>query len=656
MLNFNHGLSALRSSQLGLEVISNNIVNANTEGYHRRNIHLTELQPNWISGFRIGSGVAVGHIESVRNHITESALTEVTSDLSRVDQQINIESRVESTFLNGGQSLSSDIDALFAEISRLTSTPDEPAQKSAVIAAASKLADGIQRAAAQLASLKTSLRFQIQQEVESLNVDMRALSDTNSRIQTSLNLGRQASAELDQRDTLINRIAESIKITRSSFNERDLGITIGRSIGTHQGNKPPVFSVSEVDPDRIEFKIDDYDRPVDFASGKLVALQDAHNSLIPDYQHKLDQLAAALIANFDRIHATGVGTAGSFGQLFGTRAVADSDLPLEQAETAFPVSAGRLTVSIVDADGSRRLESLLVDPTVDSLSDIASKLSSIDGLQASVDPASQLLRIGAQAGLKFDFTANLETHPKPEQVSGTALPTLSGRYDGQDNQQLRFEVVGSGEIGISEGLRIHVISEGGDIERTIDVGAGYEPGSRLDIGQGVFLSLSSGTLLDGDSFTTPLVVEPDETGLLAALGLNAFFQGTDSRTIAVDNNLVRDQGRLASGHSGESADTTNLLRFVAGKQATPLPGNLGFAAFLDDTLADIGFSLQSNSALSDSLGSLKTSIVSERQAYSGVDVNEELIYMQQFQKSFEAAVRIVQTNDEMLQELFTILG
>ena len=53
------GLSALRSSQVGLDVISQNIANANTPGYHRQNVHLESLNVNLFRTQRIGSGVSV---------------------------------------------------------------------------------------------------------------------------------------------------------------------------------------------------------------------------------------------------------------------------------------------------------------------------------------------------------------------------------------------------------------------------------------------------------------------------------------------------------------------------------------------------------------------------------------------------------------------
>ena len=71
---------------------------------------------------------------------------------------------------------------------------------------------------------------------------------------------------------------------------------------------------------------------------------------------------------------------------------------------------------------------------------------------------------------------------------------------------------------------------------------------------------------------------------------------------------------------------------------------------------EIGFEINSNTALSTSLTSFRLRLEQERDAVSGVDLNEELVYLQEYQKSYEAAVRIIQATDDILNELFRILG
>ena len=59
MSSFSIGLSGLQTSQYAMEVISNNIANADTEGYHRRRIHLEAREVDKFAGFQFGNGVSL---------------------------------------------------------------------------------------------------------------------------------------------------------------------------------------------------------------------------------------------------------------------------------------------------------------------------------------------------------------------------------------------------------------------------------------------------------------------------------------------------------------------------------------------------------------------------------------------------------------------
>ncbi|MEL6108153.1 MAG: flagellar basal body protein, partial [Planctomycetota bacterium] len=100
MPSFNIGLSALTTSQHALDVISNNIANANTEGYHRQRVHHAALAPQNVGRFRIQTGVETSYIERIRNGVAEASLTTAVSDASNVSQLLTLERQIEAAFLN----------------------------------------------------------------------------------------------------------------------------------------------------------------------------------------------------------------------------------------------------------------------------------------------------------------------------------------------------------------------------------------------------------------------------------------------------------------------------------------------------------------------------------------------------------------------------
>ncbi|MFH2133194.1 MAG: flagellar cap protein FliD N-terminal domain-containing protein, partial [bacterium] len=63
-------------------------------------------------------------------------------------------------------------------------------------------------------------------------------------------------------------------------------------------------------------------------------------------------------------------------------------------------------------------------------------------------------------------------------------PIITGQFDGTEDDVFTLKVVGSGQIGQAEDLKIEYESENG-IKGTAFVGKGYEPGTKLSLGKGL---------------------------------------------------------------------------------------------------------------------------------------------------------------------------
>ena len=654
MPTFNIGLSALTTSQHALDVISNNIANANTEGYHRQRVHHAALAPANIGRFRIQTGVETAYIERIRNGVAEASLTNAVSDASNVSQLLTLERQIEAAFLNENTSLVEDLDRFYAELSSLSALPDEPAQRVAVVESGTRLADTIREASNRLTELRSAIRFQLNIEFDALNSQMEELSDLTKTIDLLSAQGVPANAELDQRDALLTDIAEKVGISRSDLANNKLNLRIGyNSISI--GAQVNTFTLTESRTGELGVRLDNSATNADLQSGRIAALLEVYNSTLPKYQERLDTFAQEFMQRIDSIHATGLGPNGPFQNLTGTRSVPFFNRPLNDSGIAFPVEAGELSISVTDPSGVRRTEVVTVDPSVDTISDLATRITGLNGLSATVNPNSGQLLISTISGYKFDFAGGIDSHPDLSTYSGTSTPTLSGQYSGDDNQELTFEISGSGDVGISDDLSVNVYNSQGLLLNQISIGNGYEAGTPLEVVDGVEVTFSRGTIVDTEQFSTRLTAEPDETGVLAALGINSFFKGIGAGTIELDNAIRDDKDRFASGITSETADTTNLFRYTALEDQQLLPGELTFGQYLNEITTEIGFEINTNEALESTLQSLKVRLEEDRDAYSGVDVNEELVRLQQYQRSYEAAVRVIQVSDEILDELVSIV-
>lgn len=648
------GLSALRSSQFAINNVSHNLANASTEGYHRQEVGFQTNEPQYIRNQFIGNGVEISGVRRSRDQIIERAFTNSIADLSNLDQRLRIESQIESILLPGDGSIQNALTGMFDELSRLSANPGEMTLRNSVANQAANFSSRVRTASNELVELKESVSSQIELEVSALNQDIENLVDLQNRIRSSVT-PTAANDLLDQRDQLVNSIAERVDVQRFEAVQQQLGLGIaGSSISI--GAAPIRFETVHSESGEISIHVEGNDRETVFLSGKITALTEAHNRLIDDYRSKLDEFAASVIQAVDQAHSAGVGLDGPFSLLRGHRAVTDGSLPLNDAGLPFPVENGQLFISVIAPDGQRRTESIEIDPAVDSLDDVASRISALDNIQAVVNGSTGQFSIIAEPGYHFDFTGSLESSPALTNFTGTSVPSLQGRYFGDANQALSLRIVGDGEVGKTEGLKADLLDATGQVLRQFNIGNGYEAGSPIDLGDGAQILMGAGSVVDGDSFNIDLVANSDSSGILAALGLNSFFRGDSAANIEVSQNLLENPEAIATSRSGEIGDTSNVAGLVA-LRSSPLlaDGRLTFDDFLGETTATIGFQVQSSTNVRANLAELNFQYKTARDSVSGVDINEELLNLTQYQKSYEAAVQIVRTMDQMLDELFQMI-
>ena len=357
---------------------------------------------------------------------------------------------------------------------------------------------------------------------------------------------------------------------------------------------------------------------------------------------------------FDTAHATGLGPAGSFDVLRGTRRTDQVSLPLATISTVVPVRQGSLFLNVTSPDGMRALHEVAIDPSVDSLQDVAAKFSTIDHIQAVVDVNSGQITFLSEPGYTFGFSGQVPSSLDSSGMSGTSRPTVQGIYTGAVNTLYSFEFSQAGTVGVTDGLTLTMRDPAGSVVANLDVGRDYEPGSSLAIGDGIQLQLGPGDVNAGDQFSVRLVSDPDTTGFLAAFGLNTLFVGNGPSSLQVHADLRRDPRLLATTRTGHPLDSRNAQAMLELRYEKLLDGNT-LEEYLANLMADSGGQARNLSELQENLDVVGVTLQSERQSVSGVDPNEEAVRMLQFQRAFQAAARYLVTIEETFDELYNIL-
>ena len=513
------------------------------------------------------------------------------------------------------------------------------------------------QAADRLDTIQSSVHQEIQRTLDEANGLIRQIAELNGEIATSHGGGQEPLDLLDRRDALLEQLAG---LTDARFPLRaNVDDVVTLASGAVSFSTQPialVMSTNALGEREITWK--GGSTPLEFESGRLAGLLQGGTDRIDAARGQLDSITRSLAMAVDGMHAGGVGLSGPFTQLTGVRAVTAIDTPLSQVTGKWPLSAGQVTVAVTEAaTGERQLFAIDVDPTQDTLEDIATKLSGISQVSATVDPRARLLSLATAPGFAVDFAGGLPTSMTPSAGwTGTASGHLSGRPTGSLNGEWTLTVTQGGQVGIDADVRAEVRDDSGTLLGTVQLGSRYLAGKPIVIAQGVELRFDAGTLNTGETSTWDVVPEPDEVGLWPALGMRSFFQGDSAGNLAVRDDLWDDPRELAAGTTARPGDNSIAQRLAALRD-TGMPELQGQSATvaLDGLTVEVGAETAAASWSVDQATALSTSLRQQRDSVSGVDLNEELANMLTYQRMFQAASRFLRAADENLQELMTLV-
>ncbi len=214
-----------------------------------------------------------------------------------------------------------------------------------------------------------------------------------------------------------------------------------------------------------------------------------------------------------------------------------------------------------------------------------------------------------------------------------------------------------GLIGSTAGLQVEVVDREGRTVATLDVGAGYSPGTELTLPGGLAVSFTFGELsaTNNDAFVQNLIADSDTSDVLAAFGLNSLFVGTDAATFGVRDAIVEDPFLLSTSGGGDAGDNKTLLRLLdlQHKDADGLATS--FSDFHGNSVGRVGFEVRSADNAAEAERFLADSLTARREQVSGVNVDEELVNLILYEQAFTAASRFIQTISAVTDEVMNLL-
>jgi len=659
MDSFSIGISGLKAAQRAFDIIGNNVANAATDGYHRQRIELRPAYSSQVGALLLGGGVDVVGVTRLIDGLLEQEILRQGSLLGQVSQEFATLQTVENAFgeFLEGSGLSEAIDNFFNALQDLSAHPTEIIWQNQIITAAKTMAGQFRTLGEFLTSLKNQIDLEATNSIEQLNILTNRIAELNDNIEKQEISGGQANNLRDQRDQCITELSELVGIETQA---RKHGV-----IDVYVAGTPVAIGASAIDLEaglkeegNLGISVAGANNfNINVQGGRLGGLLSLRNELVSDIHDDLDDLATAMIQQINQYHVQGVGSTGSFTKLTGwpvtSEVLADFDPPITSGSVFIRVTdttvPGTTTITRHEIDIANDLPA---DPTLSDFADYIT--NNITGVTASV--VSSKLHIQADANYKFDFLPAVLPEPTASTLTGSPPSiSVSGIYTGTTNDTFQFTVVGNDSVGNGT-LQLEVRNGAAELVNTLNVGAGYAAGDKLDIGNGIKISLSTGDLNAGETFDVAAFSNSDTSGVLAAVGINTFFSGSSASDIAVCSDIAATPGRVASALGADMTDNANALRMAGLRDQTVTSLNsMTPGEFYRQIVTDIGQQLFVKQARKDNIESMVQNLSNQQGEISGVNINDEAAQILLFEQMFKAMGKYLNTIQSSLSTIMDIL-
>ncbi len=589
-----NALSGLQANEAMIQVIANNVTNANVEGYTRKIAHATSLT---LAGE--GRGVELGNLNRV---VDERLLADLRTTLSaRGDARAQdfYYGRILDQFgtLANDAALGATITDLATAMQGLSVSPDSSAHRNEVVSAAVALATQLNDMSQQIQTLRFDADRDISAKISLINTELQKIADLNASIGSSQALGESTSTLEDHRDQALANISELIDIRFFKRTSGEIVVTLpdGRVLAdkvphllSHTPAGALTADITYAGGGIGPIMSGPNDITLAIKSGEIGGIIQARDTILPNLQAQIDTLTEMLRDQMNALHNAGTSRPPP-NTLTGTRnfALPASDTITFSAAVRIAVvdASGNFVASFDLAAGSYTVEA--IETQIDTkLSGFATASTSIDGpLSISATKSGNGIAI-------VDLASQTVTQTDGKTFSGFSsyfglndLFVTPGRVQGDSNSNIAALIQ----------VRSDIVSDPARLAR------------------GTLISTTASLPKAGD-----LAVALGDASIIQSLA-DKFL---DDLQFAATGGLPFTATTLAS-YASEILSTTAISAASAEK-----------TALFKDTL------FQELSFRSDSI--------------SGVNIDEELRNMVLYENAYAATARVIQVVDELFDILLGI--
>lgn len=336
------GSNAVSAYQQALSTVSNNIANANTEGYSAETANIQQAAPAQLPGYYLGMGAYVQNIQRAYDNFTSSNLRTSTSELQSQSPMVNYSQSIVNVMGDPTAGLTASLSGYFNSAQSLSADPGSTDQRNSFLTAANTLASQFSEISGQISSIGGQAQQDLVGSVQQVNTLTSQIALVNGQLSASPNLSGQSPQLLDQRDLLLQKLSSLTNIT-TSFSENGT-VTVSMSQTSSQnvvvdGQKAHPIGIDPNDPSGQSLVIDPYGNTQSLngsSGGRIGGLQSFITQVLQPAQENFNSLATAFVNSANSVQISGIDGNGNKG------------LPLFNIDKSNPNVAAAISVNLTN--------------------------------------------------------------------------------------------------------------------------------------------------------------------------------------------------------------------------------------------------------------------------------------------------------------------
>ena len=314
------GVRAMFANYASMQTTGHNIANAQTPGYSRQTVQLQTSGGQQTGAGFFGKGVDVVTVQRASDAFLNTQ-AQVASSMSAMDgaRSSNLQ-QLETVFPPGDSGMGAAVGSFMNAFVDLANSPADSSARQVILSDAAEVADRFSTAGDQLDRLQSGVTADLTSSVAEVNQMAAQVATLNGSIAALRGSSSAPNDLLDQRDQLIKKIGNHIKVSTIAANDGTMGVFIAGGQRLVLGAEAQQLAVTP-DPantGRSVISISDSGITHELSDNLLVGgsisgLLNYQNEDLVAARNQLGQMAASLSARVNQVQGYGLDTSSPSG-------------------------------------------------------------------------------------------------------------------------------------------------------------------------------------------------------------------------------------------------------------------------------------------------------------------------------------------------------